>query len=121
MYGGYAPGTPATVPVNPPGNVPAPPQPGVSATQALDNRATLVVNLPPDAKLTLNGQPTLSTSTTRRFVTPPLQAGRQYQYSVRAEIVRAGVPSVVERTIIVRANEESSVSLDFASADFALR
>jgi uncharacterized protein (TIGR03000 family) len=122
MYGGYAPGTPATAPAaSPPGKVPAPPQPGVSAAQSPDNRATLVVNLPADAKLTLNGQLTMSTSNRRWFVTPPLQAGREYQYVLRAEVVRTGVPSVVERTVVVRANEESRVSLDFDSADFALR
>jgi hypothetical protein len=40
---------------------------------------------------------------------------------LRAELIRDGVPSVVERTVNVRANEESHVSLDFVSASFALR
>jgi uncharacterized protein (TIGR03000 family) len=57
----------------------------------------------------------------RQFVTPPLQEGAKYHYVLRAEIIRAGVPSVVERTVLVRANEKSQVSLDFANADFARR
>jgi uncharacterized protein (TIGR03000 family) len=93
----------------------------VSSAQSPDNRATLVVHLPADAKLTLNGHLTMSTSNTRRFITLPLEAGREYQYVVRAEIVRTGAPSVVERTVVVRAGEESRVSLDFADGDFALR
>jgi len=39
----------------------------------------------------------------------------------RIPVVRNGVPGVVERTVLVRPNEEARVSMDFTSADFALR
>jgi uncharacterized protein (TIGR03000 family) len=94
---------------------------GTPSAQAPDNRATVVVTLPPEAKLKFDGHLTTSTSATRRFVTPPLKTGLKYEYVLRAEIVRDGVPSVVERTVLVRANEEARVSLDFASASFAQR
>jgi uncharacterized protein (TIGR03000 family) len=94
---------------------------GTPSAQTPDNRATVVVTLPPDAKLKFDGHVTTSTSGTRRFVTPPLKAGLKYEYVLRAEIVRDGVPSVVERTVHVRANEESNVSLEFAGASFAQR
>jgi uncharacterized protein (TIGR03000 family) len=118
MSGGYVPAAPAMPPpASRPEKIPVPPRPGA----ALDNRATIVVTLPADAKLTFDGKLTASTSNTRWFVTPPLRAGLKYQYVLRAEIVRDGVPGVVERTVLVRPNEESRVSLDFANGDFALR
>ena len=80
-----------------------------------------MVTLPSNAKLTFDGHVTASTSATRQFVTPPLHAGLNYRYVLRAEIMQGGVPSVVERTVLVHANEESHVALDFANAEFALR
>jgi uncharacterized protein (TIGR03000 family) len=106
------PGTPS----RPAEKVPVAPQ-----KTATDNRASIQVTLPADAKLTFDGQPTSSTSGTRWFVSPPLQQGWDYQYQLRAEIVRNGVPQMVNRTVIVRANEETRVSMDFSNTDVARR
>src|SRR5947209_1641445 len=46
-------------------------------TQAEQDRATIVVNLPADAKLTVGGQATSSTSAQRRFITPALESDRE--------------------------------------------
>ena len=116
MYGRYVTAAPATPPAeNSPKKVRVPPRPGA----LLDNRATILVNLPADARLTFGGHLTTLTSTTRysQDAAAPLQAGLKYQCVLRAEIVRDGVPSVVERTVLVRANEEfARFGLGFANA-----
>ena len=70
----------------------SPPDPGmqVSAVPADRAPATVAVTLPADAKLTFDGQATRSTSAHRLFITPPLEEGKSFRYSVKAEFVRAG-------------------------------
>jgi uncharacterized protein (TIGR03000 family) len=92
---------------------------GTPQKASADNRATILVSLPADATLTFDGQPTASSSGTRWFVSPPLQQGSNYNYQLRAEVVRGGVPRVLTRTITVRANEETRVSMDFSNTDVA--
>src|SRR5207244_3275794 len=50
--------------------------------------ATIVVSLPADARLTVDGAQTNSVSERRTLVTPNLEAGETYVYTLRAEIVR---------------------------------
>ena len=45
--------------------------------------ATLIVQVPADAQLTVDGQATRSTGATRVLVTPPLQAGREFTYELK--------------------------------------
>src|SRR5262249_4536033 len=52
--------------------------------------ARLIVNLPADAKLFLDDQPTTSRATERTFITPALEPGKVYTYKVRVEIGRDG-------------------------------
>lgn len=67
--------------------------------------ATVVVNLPADATLFVDGDKVPMTSSTRSFRTPQLQAGRDYFYTMKVEAVRNG--EKVEKTsrLIVRAGE----------------
>jgi uncharacterized protein (TIGR03000 family) len=48
--------------------------------------ATILVTLPASAKLSIDGSATTSTSSTRRFVSPPLELGSTYVYTLRAEL-----------------------------------
>jgi uncharacterized protein (TIGR03000 family) len=80
-----------------------------------------LVTLPAGAKLAFDGHVTSSTSSTRWFVSPPLETGSNYKYELRAELVRDGMRSVVTRTVLVRANQETRVSLNFADAQVAVR
>ncbi len=75
--------------------------------------ATIVVQLPAEARLTINNQPSQATSPTRTFVSPPLDRGRDYYYTLKAEMVRAGQPVTVTQRIAVRAGEERQVLLKF--------
>jgi uncharacterized protein (TIGR03000 family) len=69
------------------------------------------VFLPPDAKLTIDGHATTSSSGYRTFRTPPLQNGKAFEYTLRAEYVRGNKTFVVTSPAVVRAGEESTVSL----------
>jgi uncharacterized protein (TIGR03000 family) len=82
------------------------------AAPAERNPATVRVTAPIDARLTIDGQATRSTSGQRRFVTPPLEVGKRYGYTFRASFLRAGKTITVEQEVFVRAGQETLVSLD---------
>jgi uncharacterized protein (TIGR03000 family) len=73
--------------------------------------ATIVVSLPADARLTIDGTATRSTSSRRVFISPKLAPGMEYRYTLRAEYTRAGEPVVVTREVRVRAGAEARVTL----------
>jgi len=77
-----------------------------------DAPATIVVRLPADAKLMIDGNPTTSTQGVRTFVSPPLQPGRDYQYTLRAEVMRDGKKVERTRDVTVRAGQPSEVTID---------
>jgi uncharacterized protein (TIGR03000 family) len=74
--------------------------------------ATLTVTLPADAQLRVDGQRTSSTSSRRVFVSPPLQPGRSYSYTLEAQVVRNGQTLSVSREVPVRAGQQTAVNLD---------
>jgi uncharacterized protein (TIGR03000 family) len=78
--------------------------------------ATIVVELPRDAKLTIDDVPTVSTAPRRTFVSPSLVAGREYRYTLKAELTRDGGPQVVTKQVTVRAGQESQVTMEFPAA-----
>ena len=78
--------------------------------------ATIVVNLPADATLTIGDAPTVSTSTERTFVSPALESGKDYVYVLKARIKAKGGVQTVTRQITVRAGETTHVRLDRATS-----
>ncbi len=78
--------------------------------------ATIIVSLPADAKLSVDGQATTSTSATRTLVTPALAPDQEFNYTLAGEIVRDGQTVTTSRTITVRAGEETRVTLEFPAA-----
>jgi uncharacterized protein (TIGR03000 family) len=81
--------------------------------------ATLVVSLPADAVLTVDGQATNSTSSVRVFHTPVLETGADYAYTLRAEVVRDGQSQLIVRQVTLRAGQETRVSLTESAASVA--
>ena len=79
--------------------------------------ATILVHLPADAKLTVDDHTTTATSATRQFITPPLERGRIFHYTLRAEFVRGSETILVRKKVPVRAGRETVVTLDFPRAD----
>jgi uncharacterized protein (TIGR03000 family) len=68
----------------------------------------MVVHLPAEAVLTVDGQATSSTSSVRTFYTPNLQSGQAYSYTLRA---RVG-DEVITQDVTVRAGERTTVRLE---------
>ena len=73
--------------------------------------ATLVVSLPADATLTINGQATRATSAVRVFHSPSIQPGSDYSYTLKAEVTRDGKTESISRDVTVRAGEQTRVEL----------
>jgi uncharacterized protein (TIGR03000 family) len=77
--------------------------------------ATVRVTLPLDARLTIDGRATRSAGAQRLFVTPPLEAGQSYSYTLTASFPQAGKTVTVEQEVFVRAGRETLVSLDLSA------
>ncbi|HWG42242.1 MAG TPA: TIGR03000 domain-containing protein [Gemmataceae bacterium] len=84
---------------------------GAAVAVASDNQATLVVQLPEDATLTIDNEPTTSTSDKRVFVTPSLETGKEYEYTLKAKVVRDGKVQTTTAQVTVRPGEVSRVEL----------
>lgn len=95
----------------PPGVAPAPTEKKAAANVEADGRATLVVELPENAVLTVDDQATASTSTHRNFVTPQLPAGTDYRYTLKATFSVDGSQKTVEKVVTVRAGQETKVNM----------
>lgn len=79
---------------------------------SLPTPATIVVELPADAKVSINGQATTSTSSVRTFVTPELAPAKKFTYSLTAEIVRDGQTLSTTETVAVSAGKETRLILN---------
>jgi uncharacterized protein (TIGR03000 family) len=84
---------------------------GAGLALASGSEATIVVNLPEDAKLTIEGEETTSTSSQRVFVSPTLESGKEYEYTLKAQIVREGKVQTATAHVTVRPGEVSRVEL----------
>jgi uncharacterized protein (TIGR03000 family) len=83
--------------------------------------ATVVVELPADATLTIDGEATTSTSATRVFQTPELEPGQTFHYTFQAQVERDGKVQSVTHRVPVRAGEQTRVSLTLPAATVAAR
>ena len=80
--------------------------------QAPTNTAKLHVTLPAEAKLTIGGTPTVSTSESRLFVSPSLPTGKTFHYVLKATVVRDGKTETVTKEVAVRAGEDTRVKIE---------
>ena len=96
-------GMPAA-PMSPSNSPPAvtPPK-STSIDSANSDSAILTVSVPSDAKVTINGLPTKSTGSERRYVSYGLQPGHVYAYKIKVEIVREGRIVPEEQTVSLTA------------------
>jgi uncharacterized protein (TIGR03000 family) len=78
--------------------------------------ATITVSVPVDAKISIDGNPTKSTSAVRVFATPELTPGTVYYYTISAEVVRDGKTVTASEQIAVEAGLNASLSLNPAAA-----
>jgi uncharacterized protein (TIGR03000 family) len=77
------------------------------------NVAKITVKLPAGATLFVNGGKNERTELVREFTTPPLTPGKGYQYTMRAEISRNGLPEYQESKVDFRAGD--ALTVDFTS------
>jgi uncharacterized protein (TIGR03000 family) len=82
------------------------------------NAAYLTINVPEvnldtsDAELIINGDPTVSTGPSRRFIVRDMEPDKEYRFQIVAITAnRANVERMEVKTIILRAGELQSVSL----------
>jgi uncharacterized protein (TIGR03000 family) len=100
--------------------MPKSPDKGKKQAQAAPARVT--VRLPADATLTIDNVVCPLTSTTRVFESPKLEPGRQFVYTVKAEVVRDGRPVSESRRVIVEAGKKLEVNFkDLAAVQAASR
>jgi uncharacterized protein (TIGR03000 family) len=91
----------------------------VSAPTSLP-QTTLVVHLPADAQLYLDGKLTSLKGSERKFTTRSLAQGEAWQpYAVRAVLTKNGREEVRESSIELTAGKTSEVTLDFDSPRLA--
>jgi uncharacterized protein (TIGR03000 family) len=76
--------------------------------------ATVIVSLPAETKLAIDGAPTTSTSERRVFISPSLEPGKTYHYTLTGELVREGRTMTSTKQVEVRAGEQTQVNLDFS-------
>jgi uncharacterized protein (TIGR03000 family) len=83
--------------------------------------ATIVVDLPADAKLLIDNEATTSIGSSRVFTSPTLNPGKEYHYTLKAEIVRDGKTVQAEKVIAVKAGELTPVTLTLPAVGVAQR
>jgi uncharacterized protein (TIGR03000 family) len=75
--------------------------------EAADNQGTVIVQLPADARMWVDGQAADLTSARRSFITPALEKDRDYFYTIKAEATRDGVVRSQSARVLVRAGRVS--------------
>jgi uncharacterized protein (TIGR03000 family) len=82
----------------------------------VNTQASIVVSLPAEAKLTIDGNPTTSTSSRRVFVTPELPVGRTFNYTLKAEVAVGGRTEVITKVVTVQAGGETQALLELPAS-----
>lgn len=73
------------------------------------NVAHIKVEVPADAEVWIEDQPTQQTGTTRWFVTPKLDRGETFVYEIRARWTEQGQPVEQRQQITLQAGEQTNV------------
>jgi uncharacterized protein (TIGR03000 family) len=81
----------------------------------------VVVELPADAKMIVDAWVPDLTSDTRTFLTPDLIPGKDYYYTIKAEVVRDGKKLKQSQKIFVRAGKTTRVEFGDMEAETAAR
>ena len=110
-YPSYAPGYYAPTYVSPGRQALTPwvTEPRLANGRTPDTRVYLTVRVPTDAEVWFGGQKTHQTGAVRRFVSPPLTPGQDYNYEVRARWTEAGEEVVQARRLVVSAGSRKVV------------
>jgi uncharacterized protein (TIGR03000 family) len=88
---------------------------GAPKKASLATPGTIVVTLPANAKLTIDGYVSQQTSNQRVLVTPPIQRGQDLTYTLVAETTENGQVVSQSQQVTVRAGQQAPVNFTFAS------
>ena len=77
------------------------------------DQATITVNLPDGARLKFADYVTVSTGSHRQFLSPPIERGKKFYYTLTADLTRDGKTETVTKQIAVQAGEETRVEMVF--------
>jgi uncharacterized protein (TIGR03000 family) len=77
--------------------------------------AKVLVSLPAEAKLYIDGQLSKQTSAARTIVTPALERGAEYAYTLKVEFVRDGKTVTDTKEVAFRAG--STIKVDFSKLE----
>ena len=97
---------------SPPASVPA----AIESTAIPADGAMLIVDVPTDARIYVNGVATTATGDRRRYISRGLVAGKQYEFVVRMAVDRDGETTEESRVVSLTAGEGSRVSFATAPA-----
>jgi len=84
-----------------------------------DNRAHVRIVVPADAQVWIEGEGTQQQGPERLFISPALQPGQNFTYTIRARWMDNGRPVEEVRTVPVRGNEWSVVDFTRPPSDTA--
>lgn len=76
------------------------------------NRGLIVVSLPADARLFLDNLPSAVGANLRSFISPELEVGKNYFYTVRVEVERGGKTLTESQRVYFQPGREVRVSFD---------
>jgi uncharacterized protein (TIGR03000 family) len=92
---------------------PPPTPPNPEDKRALPfNRALVIVNLPADARLFLDGLESTGGANVRTFISPELELGKSYFYTLRVELERNGKIYTETQKIYFQPGREARVSFN---------
>ena len=75
-------------------------------------RSTVVLSVPSEAKVFIDGYQLRSQGAERTFRTPELEANREYSYTVKVVVERAGRELIETRQIVVTAGNTTRLAVD---------
>ncbi len=101
---------PEKKPATKPGKIEETPPPLERKKTEEQARARVIVDVPADAKLFVDGQLINTTSARRIFQTPELIAGQTYYYELTAEVIRDGQTISASQRVILRPGQAATAS-----------
>jgi len=100
-------------PPGPAGPTAAPDVPQPQADYGSETGGLIRIDVPADAKVTINGLSTKSTGAQREYASYGLKPGLRYRYEIRAEVVRDGKVIEREQTVFLTAGAQEAVAFRF--------
>jgi len=84
----------------------------MKTTAPIESKASVLVRVPAEAKVYIDGNLMKSTSTERIFTSPALEPGESFYYTIRVVVEKGGKTYEDIRRVSVRAGEKSNLAFD---------